>query len=268
MGYWTSSNMNDLLPEFIELFKFLYPNHVMLLNMDQISNHAAMSPKARTLGNMRVRAGGERKVNGKVAPMPIFKPYKLSEGDIGPDVQAKWASKVQNGRNFHFKFKRSEVPSCEQVKEELKKELKGKAIGKRELAYRLGWWKPGMTEKGKAKATRACLTAPTKFQCGDLVARLEEDQYELYRVEEVPLAHKSTKSSQDIIKCMWFKPLEEGGSADGEGERVLSLTPRVWDDKSFKANTMMWVDPTMVRVVSGHLNNKKKCQLEFNTRAY
>ena len=141
-------------------------------------------------------------------------------------------------------------------KGEARKEFRGKAIGKRELAYRLGWWKPGMTEKGKAKAVRACLAVPTKFQSGDLIARLEEDEYNLYKVVEVPLAHASTRSETDRIKCQWFEPLEKGGSARGEGERVLSLTPEIWDQESFMANTMMWVDPLTVKVVSGKLNNK------------
>ena len=57
-GYWTAEHMNMLMPEFIELFNHCYPGHQMLLNIDWSSNHSAMAPNARTLGNMRVLSGG------------------------------------------------------------------------------------------------------------------------------------------------------------------------------------------------------------------
>ena len=34
MGYWTIENMNELVGEFIKMFEFLYPGHVLLLNID------------------------------------------------------------------------------------------------------------------------------------------------------------------------------------------------------------------------------------------
>ena len=43
MGYRTSENMNELVGEFIEMFEFLYPGHVLLLNIDWSSNHSAMA---------------------------------------------------------------------------------------------------------------------------------------------------------------------------------------------------------------------------------
>ena len=63
-----------------------------------------------------------------------------------------------------------------------------------------------MTEKGKAAAVKATLSAPRKFQCGDLVARNEpkEDDsdffcFHLYKVIEVPLAHSDASSTKDDI---------------------------------------------------------------------
>ena len=94
MGYWTSENMNKLVPEYIELFNFLYPGHTMLLSIDWSANHNAMAPDARMLTNMRVRVGGERTRDGEVEQMPVFGKYKLTKEDIGPDVPTKWKSKV------------------------------------------------------------------------------------------------------------------------------------------------------------------------------
>ena len=73
MGYWTSEHMNKFIPEYIEIFEFLYPDHVLLLNIDWSSNHSAMVPDARTLANMRLHAGGEQTVNGELTQMPVFK---------------------------------------------------------------------------------------------------------------------------------------------------------------------------------------------------
>ena len=86
MGYWTSENMNQLVPEFIELFNFLYPDHTMLLNIDRSANHNAMAPDARMLTNTRVRVGGERTRYEKVEQMPVFEKYRLTKEDIGPNV--------------------------------------------------------------------------------------------------------------------------------------------------------------------------------------
>ena len=73
MKYWTSKKMNELIGEFIEMFEFLYPGHVFLLNIDWSSIHSLMAPDAWTLTNMQVRAGGGRTVNDTLDPMPVFK---------------------------------------------------------------------------------------------------------------------------------------------------------------------------------------------------
>ena len=50
----------------------------------------AMTPDARTLANMRVRAGGERTVKDTLEPMPVFNKWILKEGDIGANVPEEW----------------------------------------------------------------------------------------------------------------------------------------------------------------------------------
>ena len=108
MGYWTSENMNKLVPEYIALFNFLYPGHFMLLNIDWSANYNAMAPDARMLVNMCVCVGGERTRDGEVERMPVFEKYKLevTKEDIGPNVPTEWKSKIQEGTWFHFDFNR------------------------------------------------------------------------------------------------------------------------------------------------------------------
>ena len=266
MGYWTSDNMNALIREYIELFEFLFPNHVMLLNMDWSSNHAAMAPDARTISNMRVLAGGERKVNDVVEPMPVFPPYVLTEEDIGPAVPQKWQDKIKPGNKIYFKYKHNEEPFYGLQSGQTKSDVKGVAIGKRELAHRLGWWVEGMTEKGKAMVKHASLIAPSKFQSGDLVFRVEKsddgDEYHLYKIVSVPVNHTDAKSPSDNISCQWFRPIS------GEENLKFSMTNEVYNNDTFKAKTMNWVDPRMVNIVSGSLKNKVKCELEFDLDSY
>ena len=66
MGYWTSENMNKLVPEYIALFNFLYPGHIMLLNIDWSANHNVMAPDAHMLTIVRICVGGERTRDGEV----------------------------------------------------------------------------------------------------------------------------------------------------------------------------------------------------------
>ena len=269
MGYWTSENMNKLVKELIELFDFLYPDHTMLLNIDWSANHNAMAPDARMLTNMRVRAGGERTRDAEVEQMPVFEKYKLTEKDIGHNVPAEWEPFVQEGKWFHFDFKDGQLPFYDLQKGQTREDILGKAIGKRETAYRLGWWRPGMTEKGKTAAVEATRKAPRKYQYGDLVARKEPKEgdpanfcFHLYKVIEVPLAHNDASSAKDIIRCQWFEPI------GGVGSERFKITNKVWDDDTYRANTMMWVDPSMVQITSGKIQNKSKCELEFDLNAY
>ena len=142
---------------------------------------------------MRVLAGGARTVNGEMEQIPIFKPYVLTEEDIGPNVPEKWQERIQVGKQMEFRYKGSEVPFYGLQGGQTAKDVRGKALGKRELSHRLGWWKEGMTEKGKIATAYAALVPPRKFQHGDLVARSEliegsDDRcFQLYKVIEVPL---------------------------------------------------------------------------------
>ena len=58
MRYWTSDNTMKLILEYVELFEFMLLKHVLLLNVDWSSNHAAMHTDARTLTSMCVLFGG------------------------------------------------------------------------------------------------------------------------------------------------------------------------------------------------------------------
>ena len=71
-----------------------------------------------------------------------------------------------------------------------------------------------MTEKRKVLVEQSKLTTPSKFQSGDIVARLETSEdtsvdscYHLYKIAEVPLGHNDAGSRSDKIKCQWFKPV-------------------------------------------------------------
>ena len=121
-----------------------------------------------------------------------------------------------------------------------------------------------MTEKGKTGVvSEVTLDAPRKFQCGDLVARKEpmegsdEDGFHLYKVVEVPLDHVDV-SSTDRIRCQWFEPICDGNSNNLQAAERFRTTNEIWDDDTYTANTMMWVDPSMVQVLSGNVRNKSK----------
>ena len=139
MGYWTSESMNKLVLEYIELFNFLHPSHAVLLNIDWSVNHNVIASDTRMLTKMHVRVGGERTRDREVKQMPVFEKYKLTKDDIGPRVPAEWKRHVQEGKWFHFDFKRGQLPFYELQKGQTQEDVLGKAIGKREAAYRLGW---------------------------------------------------------------------------------------------------------------------------------
>ena len=288
-GYWTNEDMVALVPEWIEMMEFMLPGHQFLINVDYSSNHSAFAPNARTLSNMRVTMGGERKVGTETVAaadaegrqvekeaMPVFDSYELTAEDIGPRVPPKWRSKVQAGKKLAFAFKGSERPFY--AKDDMTAaDCRGKAIGKREIAHRLGWWKDGMTEKGGRKKTAAAAAAafaPAKWKKGDLVARKEPgkkagdpDVIELYRVVSVPVTHSDAKSDTDIIRCQWFER-SKTGLEEEEGSATFTLRNAVWDDESYTANTMSWVDPKTALVVEGSLSAKVKCVLELDLKAY
>ena len=149
MGYWTADYMMELIPEYVELFEFLLPKHVLLLNVDWSSNRAAMHPDAFTLTNMRVLFRGQRSVDGEDKPqaIPVFRyDYNLEEGNLGPNINKKWKDNIKVGETVSFKFEKGKAPLYAKKVAKASTWL-GKAIGKRELAWRLGWWVSGMTEK-------------------------------------------------------------------------------------------------------------------------
>ena len=46
------------------------------------------------------------------------------------------------------------------------------------------------------------------------------------------------------------------------------MTNEIYDDGTYIANAMMWVDASMVEVMSGKIQNKSKCELELDLNAY
>ena len=141
MGYWTSDDMMELIIEYVELFEFLLPEHLLPLNVDWGSNHAVMHPDARTLTNMRVLFRGKRSVDGEDDPqaMPVFSDnYTIEEGDLGPNIDKKCKDKIKVGETASFKFEKGKALFYAKKGAKLSTWL-GKAIGKRELVWRLGW---------------------------------------------------------------------------------------------------------------------------------
>ena len=77
----------------MDLFEFLLPKHVLLLNADWSSNRAAMHADTHTLTNMRVLFGGQQSVDGEDEPkvMPIFSDdYNLKEDYLVTNIDKKW----------------------------------------------------------------------------------------------------------------------------------------------------------------------------------
>ena len=289
-GYWTNDDMAALVPEWIEMMEYFFPNHQLLINVDYSSNHSAFASDARTLTNMRVFGGGERKVGAETVaaaeaagrdverePMPVFKDYKLTAKDIGPNVPRKWSRKIKVGNKISFCYKSGEKPFYAKPAE-LPADYEGKALGKRELTYRLGHWQQGMTEKGgKAKAAAvkeaaAAALGPTKWKKGDLVVRNETDdvdgagKIELYRIHSVPVGHSNARGD-DVISCQWFEKKETGNEKE-EGSSTFTLTTKIWKEDSYTAKTLYWVVPKTVEVESGSLKNKVKCVVELDLSVY
>ena len=214
-------------------------------------------------------------MKGVVGLLPVFSPYVLTEEDIGPQVPPKWQQKIQVGKNIDFTYKGYEEPFDGLQAGQTVSDVRGLAIGKRELVYCLGWWVDGMTEKGKALAEHDKLDGPSKFQSGDLVACLEtsddvsiDDCYHLYILAEVPLGHKDRASSSDKITCQWFQSVSGEKAAGDTSELKISTTYHFLEDDTFKADTMMLVDLQMVNIISGGLKNNVKCELEINLNVY
>ena len=42
------------------------------------------------------------------------------------------------------------------------------------------------------------------------------------------------------------------------------MTDKIWDDDTYTAKTMMWVDPDMAKVISGRIRNKSKCEVDID----
>ena len=46
------------------------------------------------------------------------------------------------------------------------------------------------------------------------------------------------------------------------------MTKTIWDDETYTANAMMWVDPGVVQVLSGGIKNKSKCEVAIDLVDY
>ena len=46
------------------------------------------------------------------------------------------------------------------------------------------------------------------------------------------------------------------------------MTNKTWEDETYTAKTMMWVDPGMIEVLSGKIRNKSKVELEIDLDAH
>ena len=97
----------------MELFEFLLPKHVLILNVDWRSNHSAMHSDARTLTNMCVLFEGQQSVDSNDKPhlMPVFSDnYTLWEGDLGPNIDKKCKDKIRVGETVSFKIEKGKAP--------------------------------------------------------------------------------------------------------------------------------------------------------------
>ena len=102
-------------------------------------------------------------------------------GDLGPNVPViklagRRCGKLKVGDKVPMQLRDGDDPPHHDPKAT---DFVGKAIGKRELAYHLGWWTKGMAAKGKssrANATKPVLDEPTKWQKHDLVLGFEDPE--------------------------------------------------------------------------------------------
>ena len=172
------------------------------------------------------------------------------------------------GATEEHAFKDGEVPFYEPTLDPSK--CDGKLIGKREMCYRRGLWKEGMTENGTTKAKDIAAVQreqPSKWQANDIVVRNEPAEdgdgrvHILYKVVEVPVSHTNRSSSDDVIRCQWLAQTDQ----EGGGAMSFKLTPQVY---TFTADTLVWVKPSAVSVVGGKITNKQRCTIEFDMKDY
>ena len=144
-----------------------------------------------------------------------------------------------------------------------------------------------MTEKGSKLAEEAAAGPPSKWEAGDFVVRREmvgeegmEEQVHanvLYRIVSVPLEHTDSTSVKDVVTLQWLRPIDDGdGDGDAmEKERGLweyELRPELYGgtvgDATFTADTLAWVDSTVLTVTTGKLSNKATLTVELDLDAY
>ena len=71
--------------------------------------------------------------------MPVFNgDYTIEEGDLGTNTENKWKENIKVGETASFKFEKGKYPLHAKKRAKASTWL-GKAIRKRELAWRLGW---------------------------------------------------------------------------------------------------------------------------------
>ena len=57
-----------------------------------------MAPDARTISNMRILSGGERKRKHVIEFIQLFSSYVLTEDDIGQSVPPRWQDNIKVGK--------------------------------------------------------------------------------------------------------------------------------------------------------------------------
>ena len=50
----------------------------------------------------------------------------------------------------------------------------------------------------------------------------------------------------ELRAAQWFEPVES------EHNR-FQMTDKIWDDDTYTAKTMVWVDPDMAKIISGRI---------------
>lgn len=202
-GYWTAEHMVALTKEFVLLFEWTYPGCEMGLLVDYSSNHSAVAKDTLALQNMNVKWGG--KGNQKL------KPKKLPPGVVNTAGQSKhWKKQYKKRPKELFVFVAGDPPPFE---DDGAVDYIGHAIGLKELLYRRGWWKPGMTFKGPllkprgagagAAAAAAAAATATVWKKGDLVMCVEmnddeQEEKNLYRVISVDRNHEDVTDDHTI----------------------------------------------------------------------
>jgi hypothetical protein len=246
-GYWTADHMVALTKEFMILFEWLYPDHQLLLNVDWSSNHNAIAPDALTLSNLNVGWGGK---NARE-----LLPKRIQEGCVNSnrlDIPERWREKMTVGQEEKFVFVRGDDPP---FYDPGATDFVGKPIGLKELLYRRGLWKVGMTRHGgkgrrgrrRGAAAGADEEEDTIWKKDDLVYRLEPtddggEELALYKIREVPPEHR-TVSDDAFIKCQYF-------ATDGN---THTLTKHWWDN--FKASSLSDLPLKNEYITKGRITN-------------